>query len=288
MFVSSGAIEPYLEAYRVDQETFLPTSPEFSLKKIFPAYKNTPGIYEIAHAFRKEPLSKTHLNEFLMIEWYRAKTPYLELQDEVVTICAEMYQLNAAKMPRVESLRVSELFERAYSARPQPDWSHREYGELLAKSKVGSSFPKSRGALEAGSAAGDIALVESFSVLFDHAVTARQNNSLLFLYDFPPQVRGMAALSNEGWARRLEAFLGPIEAASGYQELSDPDELRRLWEGNNAMRKAMGQTPHPIDETLIALTPQMEGAAGMAMGLERVLMAASGIDDISKLGLGSI
>ena len=95
----------------------------------------------------------------------------------------------------------------------------------------------------------------------------------------------MAQLDDDGWAKRVEGFLGGVEIASGYQELSDAGELQRLWEENNALRRSLGKAEHPLDSQLIRVSPAMAGVAGMALGLERLLCAIYGGEHIRTFSL---
>ena len=92
----------------------------------------------------------------------------------------------------------------------------------------------------------------------------------------PP--RGSAA------AERFELYLGPHELANGYHELTDAAEQRARFERDNARRRARGQAAVPIDESLLAaLAAGLPACAGVALGVERLLMCLSGSDDLRAL-----
>ena len=102
----------------------------------------------------------------------------------------------------------------------------------------------------------------------------------LVLYDFPSFSRGMANLSQTGFAQRIEFYFRGIEIANGYSEMYDADEILKLWEGNNRIRKMRKVPEHKIDRSLLEFSAAMRGVAGIALGVERLIMAGCKISDI--------
>jgi len=90
------------------------------------------------------------------------------------------------------------------------------------------------------------------------------------------QVRG-------GVADRFEVFLGGLELANAFGEERDPAVLRRRWEAGNAARAAAGRLPHPIDHGFLEAVGRMPGCAGIALGVDRLVMALLGVDDIARV-----
>ncbi len=285
-FVASGAIEPYLEPFQVKNTPYiLPTSPEFSLKKSFGAFADEPGIYEIAHAFRNEPLSGSHLHEFLMVEWYRNRCRYTDLEKDIAHIAADVARCFQAKPPEFERASIAQLFHEIFGAAPSPQWKYADYYRLANQFGLTGTAENTSPVSQEKS---ELLLIEYFSVLFDYAIRKKQEgqNRILIVIDFPAEVRGMAALNMAGWAERIEAFLGEFEIASGYQEMYEPDELHDLWTHNNALRKAMNAPEHPVDRGVIESAPQMKGVAGIALGFERLLSGLATEAQIRHYSLG--
>jgi len=243
-----------------------------------------PGIYEIAHAFRDDRAGKAHLREFTMVEWYRRDYGYLALVEDVVDIMERLQGISTSLKSTVDCRRykiisIAELFETCLRVKPRSDWGLDEYGKLaLSLNLSGGQFAPSP-------AMDDLPGI--FTLLYDHCVRefTRDFSGVLFLKDYPGFLRGMARLSDQGWAMRVEAYLGGLELCSGYQELDDPDELLRTWESNNEIRRLAGKKIHPVDHGLIHVTKYMNGVSGMALGLERTLMALYGIKDIRGFNL---
>ena len=85
-------------------------------------------------------------------------------------------------------------------------------------------------------------------------------------------------------ARRFEIYYRGLELANGYQELTDPKEQRRRFEQDNTLRNAHGLSPMAADPFLLdAMDAGLPACSGVAVGMERLLMAQQGtgrIDDV--------
>ncbi|MEO6687492.1 MAG: amino acid--tRNA ligase-related protein, partial [Dokdonella sp.] len=101
-------------------------------------------------------------------------------------------------------------------------------------------------------------------------------------HDFPASQCALAKIraGDPPVAERFELYLGPYELANGYHELNDAAEQRVRFERDNLRRRARGQRELPIDERLLAVLPQMPPCAGVALGIERLLMCLAQTDDI--------
>ena len=78
-------------------------------------------------------------------------------------------------------------------------------------------------------------------------------------------------------------FSGGYELANGYHELTDAAEQRARFECDNERRRARGQREIRIDERLLAALPHLPACAGVALGVERLLMCLAGTDDIGNV-----
>ncbi|MDH5720527.1 MAG: hypothetical protein OEZ13_07865 [Spirochaetia bacterium] len=288
LLVKSGAIEPYIDTVKIsvqDKTFFLPTSPEFALKKAFARNSlNAAGTYEIAHAFRDDLTSNLHAIEFTMVEWYLKETNYLELISFFTSLLTsavsafENSSLREKDILKAERISVRRLFQEILNEDIEPDFSLNDYQRLAKKYKINLS-EKTKTDSETED---ELLKSEAFTLLFDNLIHRQlEKYPVCFVYDYPYFLRGMAEVSQEGWAKRVECYTKGVETASGYQELSDADELKKLWEKNNAVRVLTGKEPHPLDEELIAASSSMKNVSGMGMGLERVLMQVLVIENIN-------
>ncbi len=84
-------------------------------------------------------------------------------------------------------------------------------------------------------------------------------------------------------AYRFELFWKAVEIANGYQELTDADELAGRIRLNNVQRERRGLPGIPADDKLLAALPAMPAGAGVALGVDRLLMAMLDKDDLDAV-----
>jgi len=106
------------------------------------------------------------------------------------------------------------------------------------------------------------------------------------LKDYPAELCALARLKpdNPKVAERWELYLGGIEIANAYSELTDPVEQRARFEHWGEQRRALGKEVYPIDEEFIQALETMPPASGVALGVDRLLMPLEGWP---KAGVGS-
>ena len=106
----------------------------------------------------------------------------------------------------------------------------------------------------------------------------------VFVYDFPAQSASLASINEQGRAERFELYIGGLELANGYQELTDASEHRRRFKADNETRERLGKQPLEADTSLIeALGRGLPECTGVALGIDRLLMLITGVDDIRDL-----
>jgi lysyl-tRNA synthetase class 2 len=106
-----------------------------------------------------------------------------------------------------------------------------------------------------------------------------------FLYNYPASMAALARKDPKDprYALRTELYIGALELANGFAELSDPFEQRKRFEEEQALRKSLGKEIWPIDERFMAALPNMGNAAGIAFGVDRLAMLLTGTKSISDL-----
>ena len=106
-----------------------------------------------------------------------------------------------------------------------------------------------------------------------------------FVFDWPAPLGALARPhpSDPRVVERFELYAGGLELANAFGELTDPVEQRRRFEEEARVRAARGKAVYPIDEALLAALPQMPPTAGIALGLDRLIMLATGVGDISEV-----
>lgn len=103
-----------------------------------------------------------------------------------------------------------------------------------------------------------------------------------FVLDYPARQAALAEVRGDV-AERVEVYLGGLELGNGFSELRDAVELRARFLRSAAKRTAWGKAPHPIDEGVIAASATMPRCAGIAIGVDRLCMAALGVADIAEV-----
>jgi elongation factor P--(R)-beta-lysine ligase len=248
---------------------FLQTSPEFAMKRLLAA--GSGPIFQICKAFRGGERGRRHNPEFTLLEWYRPGYSYHRLMDEVAALI-RILQADPSLVD--ERLSYAELFGGRLGVDP-----HRaEPGELQCV------------ALAQGvSGAEDLALSRDgwLDLLMSHCLEAQLGRGrLCFVYDYPPSQAALARVRDgtPAVAERFELYWEGMELANGFQELTDATEQRRRFLNDQQRRASAGQAPHPIDERFLrALESGMPECAGVALGLDRLLMVMSGTAHLDEV-----
>lgn len=287
--VRCPGLEPSLEPFatevvlgRLKSTAYLPTSPEIHLKKAMA--RGWSDIFEIKNCFRKGENSAHHENEFLMLEWYRGFDDLTlveqDLRELVATLAEEGWVMgaepgHAAGSVAIGSTDFAELFHEILQYKLTPKTTIEELRDLCER-------------LNIHHIAGD-----SFNDLFHRILIDRIEPHLAFkgptiVHRFPPSQAALARLDEDGWADRFEFYWRGLEIANAFNEVTDPEEQLRRWQMEQAERRHLGTSPLPMDEELIeALRRGIPSSGGIALGVERLYMACTGVEDIQELRLFS-
>jgi elongation factor P--(R)-beta-lysine ligase len=243
---------------------YLQTSPEFAMKRLLAC--NATSIYQIAKVFRHDPLSKQHNPEFTLLEWYRPGFTMNQLMDEVSELLCSLFTCTS-----VPAFSYQELFEKHLEINP-----HRvEADELLAIT---------RSQLDLSDA--ELSETDCLQLLMS-AVIEPALPEFCFVYDYPIAQASLSAIEinsdNEEVAKRFEVYCRGMELANGYLELIDGEEQRKRFEADNALREEQGREVYPLDEKfLAALESGLPACSGVALGIDRLLMALHKLADIDQ------
>ena len=280
-----GFVTVYLDRRGEKKRCYLPTSPEFSLKKALCA--GMERIYEICRCFRNGgEIGPLHQCEFTMLEWYRAFADYKSIMDDVEELGIYLKEgLYPADVPRFRGKEINW----------RPPWSRTSLQEAFDQH---CGIDLRRGVEDLGyfqAAArrllGDEAEEnEDFDDLFLQLLLTFVEPQLglekpEILYDYPVGISALAA-SKPGkpkFAERFEVYVAGVELANGFTELNDPVEHKARFQEALREKKRRGYPEVPIDgQFLRELEYGMPPAAGIALGVERILMTLAGgehIDD---------
>ncbi|HLN24605.1 MAG TPA: EF-P lysine aminoacylase EpmA [Patescibacteria group bacterium] len=293
--VSPGT-EPHIMALSVDlteplsdhppHRLYLHTSPEFSMKKLLVA--GVPKLFQLARVWRDGERSPTHHPEFTMLEWYRAGASYETLMEDCSTLLSAAARAAGTDMLR-RGTRVCDPF--ALPRRLTLAQAFEEYCgiDLLATTPDPWSPDGPALAAEArriGLFVGDSDTWEDifFRIMLDRIEPHLGDGVPLILCEYPVS---MAALSRPSprdprVAERFELYACGVELANAFGELTDPAEQRRRFQADMDLKERLYGTRYPLDEDfLAALEAGMPDSAGIALGVDRLVMLATATGDIA-------
>ena len=285
ILVPCPGMETHIRPFRLETGAYLPTSPEFALKRLLVG--GLEKIFQIAPTFRLEPPSTTHSPEFTMLEWYRAFSG----MEEIMADTEELIEALALEIHGKPSI---EFQGKSFSvARPWPrlfirdlfrehaglDWAEcPEAGQMTAHCR--------RLGLEV--APEDTWDDLYFRIWLNVIEPKLPQDRAVFVYGYPPSQAALAVIEQDSnglrFARRFEAYAAGIELCNAFEELTDPVEQRLRFEKDMQSRKDQyGEAfpPTPIDEGFLeALTEGMPPSGGNALGVDRLVMLLADEPDI--------
>lgn len=290
--VSSPGMEPHLVALEVNirapdgekRKMYLHTSPEYYMKKLLA--EGWDKIFQICRVFRDEEVSRTHQNEFTLLEWYRAHVDYRKIMEdceglldflsrEILKGSELTYQGKKIDLaPPAERLSVAEAMQ-LYG---KVDIQKNRDGESLLEEARTRGFRFEPGAR--------YSFDEVFFKIFLEAVEPRLGSPKpTILYDYPASMAALARLSpqNPLWAERFELYIAGLELANAFSELIDPVEQRKRFESERRLRAALEKPLYPIDEELLAALSRIPPSGGIALGVDRLAMLFCEVPSIQEV-----
>lgn len=259
LLTPAGVTDPHIESLSIaGQAGFLRTSPEYFHKRLLAAGMG--DLYELGPVFRGGERGHHHRLEFCLLEWYRLNWHWRDLAEEVCSLigaCAELFE---QPKPAVTWLSWRDGFA-----------SLGLDGELEDSERLRRLAPE---------LVGDIDHAALIDYLFTRDIQRKfEAGTVTVVHGYPASQAALAQLDPDqpGYAQRFEVFLGPIELANGYQELTCPEEQQQRFQVDNERRHALGLPVMPIDQGLLdALHNGLPECAGVALGVDRLLLALLG------------
>lgn len=274
--VRSPGQEVHLDAVAAGEGHWLITSPEYHLKRL--VADGLGPLFEIARCWRADEVGPHHRTEFTMLEWYRPDQPLERLASD----CEALLQLafQAAGRDPV-ALGIDRPFRRT---------TVRELFAAHAGIALAGDEPAPvlrQAAVEAGVALGSATAWDDifYQVFLDRIEPALGKSAPTFVFDWPKPLGALARPHPDDprLVERFELYAGGLELANAFGELTDPVEQRRRFEEEARLRAARGKAVYPVDEALLEALPRMPPTAGIALGLDRLIMLALGCADISEV-----
>ena len=273
----AGNTEPNIASFALEfsgrtdgapRRRWLRTSPEHALKRLLAA--GLGDCYELGRVFRDGEAGGRHNPEFTMLEWYRLGIDHGRLADEVVALVRMALAL-VGREASAETVAYRELYLRTLGIDPM------DAADEALRAALGEVAIDPEGLVRD----------DWLDLLMTHRIQpALSPDAILVVRDYPASQCALARIRRDDppVAERFELYLGPLELANGYHELADAGEQRARFERDHAVRDARGLDAPPIDDRLLdALAHGLPPCAGVAVGVDRLLMAMLGAGTVAEV-----
>ncbi len=275
----AGNTEPNIASFSLEfsgrtdgapRTRWLRTSPEYALKRLLAA--GIGDCYELGRVFRDGEAGGRHNPEFTMLEWYRVGWDHRQLIEETIALVqAALALVGRRAVPRV--LRYRDLYRDVLGIDP---------------------FAADDAALRA--ALGEVVIDPEglgrddwLDLLMTHRLQPGfKADEMTVVVDYPASQCALARIATDAdgcqVAQRFELYLGPLELANGYHELLDATEQGTRFDRDVRVRQARGAVVPPMDAHMLAgLSSGLPACAGVALGLDRLLMAMLQTERIAEV-----
>ncbi len=250
-------------AARVCSSTlYLQTSPEFAMKRLL--VSGSGSIYQISHAFRDEEKGLLHHPEFSLLEWYSLGFDYQALMSQVEDLISRLFEQELS----FHKISYFESFHRYLKLDLQ----------LASQTECQDCVTQHIPGIDSSLLSWDDCLD-----LLMSQIVSREFKGFTFLYDYPESQASLARIKvgEPHLAERFELFYNDIELANGFSELTDAKQQRLRFLQDNCKRQQAGLQTYPIDEDFLkALEQGLPECAGVALGLDRLIMVMQQVNSI--------
>jgi len=232
----------------------LHTSPELAMKRLLAA--GYPDLFQLCRVWRADERGSRHLPEFTLLEWYRRDASYADLMADCEALLHHLVPSGGFSWQG----QVIDLTS------PWPRLTVAEAFRRHASCSIDQALTSGR---------------------FDEILTAEVEPNLgpgpIFLIDYPAPLAALARLKpgDPAVAERCELYLGGLELANGFSELTDPHEQRRRFNADEQGRRTAGKPPKSIPEPYLQDLPNLPPCAGIALGIDRLVML---LTDAAQIG----
>ena len=256
--------DPYLAFLTTEYQGkigYLQPSPESYMKRLLAA--GSGSIYQISKAFRHDEQGRLHQPEFTMLEWYQLDYDHHQLMDQTDQLLQATLDCEPA-----DRRSYRELFLEYLSIDPQQATINdlqtiaTQYHITLTTDHLDHD--------------------DWLSLLMSHLIEPHLGKEKpIFIYDYPASQAALSIINQDTQlAERFEVYYHGIELANGFHELDDPNEQQQRFINDNAQSK----TPVPIDHQLLAaLSHGLPHCAGIALGIDRLVLLATGKKHIDEV-----
>ena len=267
--IAAPAPEEHIDCPPVVGGGYLRASPELQMKKLLAGGMDR--IYQIGPCFREGEKGSRHNPEFTMIEWYRRKADYLDIRNDLEILVSRLFagnreqgtgnrlDLSTSQLLNFSTLKVRDAYRDHAGWDPWTEWDQDRFDFDMA-TKIEPAIKSIGGGV--------------------------------FLMDYPPQAASLAKLSRPSkhpslpdfsYAERWEFYWDGLELANCFTELCDRDEQLKRFEKAKDARKLLKESDYPLDYEFIDSLSRIEHAAGVALGIDRLVMILTQTKEISAV-----
>jgi lysyl-tRNA synthetase class 2 len=220
-------------------------------------------IFQVCRCWRENERGESHLPEFTLLEWYREASDYMDLMDE----CEEMFLFLTSSLGAEGCIR--------YQGREI------ELTRPWERIRLGEAFGR-----WASISMDEAIKTDRFEEVMVHEIEAKLDpRRPTYLYDYPASMAALSRLkeSDPGFAERFELYIGGLEIANAFSELTDAEEQAKRFQQERKRRKMLGRPIYPMPDRFLATLTRMPASAGIALGLDRLVMLLTDkhkIDDV--------
>ena len=279
--------DPFIESFRTrylpltqrmpTEQYFLHTSPEFPMKRLLAS--GSGSIYQLSKVFRQGESGARHNPEFTLLEWYREGWDHHQLMRDISDLLMPLLRSHRTLAEPVY-ISYRHIFEQVLGFNPhqasQDDLLAcvRQHGldNVLDKEEHRDRY---------------------LELLFSHCIEPHLGSSvdndqvgLCFIYHYPASQASLAKVvvdESDRVAERFEVFIDGMELGNGFHELNDAIEQRQRFDEDNRKRRDMGLDEIPLDENFLGAVEFLPDCAGVAIGIERLLMVMSQAQRIDEV-----
>jgi len=251
--IPAPAPEEHIDCPPVEGGGYLRASPEIQMKKLLAAGMDR--IYQIGPCFREGEKGSRHNPEFTMLEWYRRKATYLDIKDDLERLF-ERFE-GVERFEGFRTVKVRDAYLRFAGWDPWVgEWNQDRFDFDMA-TKIEPAIKEMGGGV--------------------------------FLMDYPLQAASLSKIStstsdlNLPFAERWEFYYNGVELANCFTELCNSEEQKKRFLVAKEARKALGESDYPIDESFLSCLADIGSAAGVALGIDRLVMVLMKSKEISAV-----
>ncbi|MFG1500179.1 EF-P lysine aminoacylase EpmA [Halobacteriovorax sp. XZX-3] len=260
-------------------DLFLHTSPEFHMKELL--QEGLEKVFTMSYCFRDEPNSSTHRKQFIMLEWYRANENYKKIMEDTIDLYRFCHDYLKSK-----GVRVIELNDKIKKATVQEiflEVLNIDILELMDRDELYHLIDKKFSKISLSGNKDDYAWDDLFFLLmYNYIEPEMEKYEFLMLYEFPAPLRALSTIKEDDSrvCERFEVYCRGIEICNCFNELTDLNEQTLRFEKDAALKQDLYKYNLPWPKRFLKqLENGLPRSAGIALGVERLLMSLTGMEE---------